>query len=203
MQKRKTSVVVYWLTYTKVIKMKQLYIERSIELPEDLKITVKDRHVIIEGPKGTLTRNFDPTDVEITKKGKKVDIKAYYINKKRKAATLAVVGYINNMIKGVMQGYTYKSKIVFSHFPLTVEPDNKKKIITIKNLYGGRKHITVPIVGPETTVKVDKDDVIIEGIDKEAVGQTTANMQEACRLRGKRKKDPETFMDGVWLWDKE
>jgi len=196
-------VVVYWLTYTKVIKMKQLYIERSIELPEDLKITVKDRHVTIEGPKGTLTRNFDPTDVEITKKGKKVDIKAYYINKKRKAATLAVVGYINNMIKGVMQGYTYKSKIVFSHFPLTIEPDNKKKIITIKNLYGGRKHITVPIVGPETTVKVDKDDVIIEGIDKEAVGQTTANMQEACRLRGKRKKDPETFMDGVWLWDKE
>lgn len=203
MQKRKTSVVVYWLTYTKVIKMKQLYIERSIELPEDLKITVKDRHVTIEGPKGTLTRNFDPTDVEITKKGKKVDIKAYYINKKRKAATLAVVGYINNMIKGVMQGYTYKSKIVFSHFPLTVEPDNKKKIITIKNLYGGRKHITVPIVGPETTVKVDKDDVIIEGIDKEAVGQTTANMQEACRLRGKRKKDPETFMDGIWQWDKE
>lgn len=196
-------MVVYWLTYTKVIKMKQLYIERSIELPEDLKITVKDRHVTIEGPKGTLTRNFDPTDVEITKKGKKVDIKAYYINKKRKAATLAVVGYINNMIKGVMQGYTYKSKIVFSHFPLTVEPDNKKKIITIKNLYGGRKHITVPIVGPETTVKIDKDDVIIEGIDKEAVGQTTANMQEACRLRGKRKKDPETFMDGVWLWDKE
>lgn len=196
-------MVVYWLTYTKVIKMKQLYIERSIELPEDLKITVKDRHVTIEGPKGTLTRNFDPTDVEITKKGKKVDITAYYINKKRKAATLAVVGYINNMIKGVMQGYTYKSKIVFSHFPLTVEPDNKKKIITIKNLYGGRKHITVPIVGPETTVKVDKDDVIIEGIDKEAVGQTTANMQEACRLRGKRKKDPETFMDGVWLWDKE
>lgn len=203
MQKRKTSVVVYWLTYTKVIKMKQLYIERSIELPEDLKITVKDRYVTIEGPKGTLTRNFDPTDVEITKKGKKVDIKAYYINKKRKAATLAVVGYVNNMIKGVMQGYTYKSKIVFSHFPLTVEPDNKKKIITIKNLYGGRKHITVPIVGPETTVKVDKDDVIIEGIDKEAVGQTTANMQEACRLRGKRKKDPETFMDGIWLWDKE
>ncbi len=196
-------MVVYWLTYTKVIKMKQLYIARSIELPEDLKITVKDRHVTIEGPKGTLTRNFDPTDVEITKKGKKVDIKAYYINKKRKAATLAVVGYINNMIKGVMQGYTYKSKIVFSHFPLTVEPDNKKKIITIKNLYGGRKHITVPIVGPETTVKIDKDDVIIEGIDKEAVGQTTANMQEACRLRGKRKKDPETFMDGIWLWDKE
>ena len=116
---------------------------------------------------------------------------------------MAVVGYINNMIKGVTQGYVYKSKIVYSHFPLTVEPDNKKRIITIKNLYGGRKNIIVPIVGDETKVNVDKDDVIIEGINKQHVGQTTANMQEACRLRGKRRKDPETFMDGIWLWHKE
>ena len=183
--------------------MKQVYIEKTLEIPEDLKLTVKDKIVTVEGPKGTLTKNFDPADVEITKKGKIINVKAYYINRKRKAATLAVVGHINNMIKGVSEGYTYKAKIIFSHFPLTVEPDNNKKIITIKNLYGGRKHIVVPIVGSDTKVQVDKDDVIVEGIDKEAVGQTTTNMQEACKLRGKRKKDPETFMDGVWLWDKQ
>ncbi len=183
--------------------MKQLYVEAAIDIPEELKLNIKDKVVTVEGPKGTLIRNFENVDFEINKKGKKVNIKAYYINKKRKAATLAVVGYINNMIKGVSQGYVYKSKIIFSHFPITVEPDNKKKIVTIKNLYGGRKNIIVRIMGQETKVSIDKDDVIIEGIDKEAVGQTTANMQEACRLRGKRKKDPETFMDGVWLWHKE
>ncbi|MHA1200072.1 MAG: 50S ribosomal protein L6 [Candidatus Heimdallarchaeaceae archaeon] len=183
--------------------MKQLYLQREIEVPEDLKLTIKNKVVTVEGPKGTLTRSFENVDFEISKKGKKVHIKAYYINKKRKAATLAVVGYINNMIKGTLEGYLSKSKIIFSHFPITVEPDNKKKLVTIKNLYGGRKHITVSIVGPDTKVSIDKDDVIIEGIDKEAVGQTTANMQEACRLRGKRRKDPETFMDGVWLWHQE
>ena len=182
--------------------MKQLYLEREVELPEDLKITIKDNVVTIEGAKGTLTKNFANFDVELNKTKKKISIKAYYINKKRKANALAVVGYLKNMIKGVTEGYVYKSKIIYSHFPITVEPDNNKKLVTIKNLYGGRKNIVVPIVGAETSVKVDKDDVIIEGIDKEAVGQTTANMQEACRLRGKRKKDPETFMDGVWQWDK-
>ncbi len=182
--------------------MKQLYIERDIGLPENLKINIKNKVVTIEGPKGTLSKNFEDIDVQMKKMRNKINIKAFYINKKRKAKTLAIVGYINNMIVGVTEGYTYKSKIIYSHFPITVEPDNKNKLVTIKNLYGGRKNIIVPIVGDDTSVKVQKDDVIIEGIDKEAVGQTTANMQEACRLRGKRKKDPETFMDGVWQWDK-
>ncbi|NPD87154.1 MAG: 50S ribosomal protein L6 [Asgard group archaeon] len=182
--------------------MQQLYLKRDIELPEDVTITLKDNVVTAEGAKGKLTRDFSDFDVELKKTKTKVNVKAYFINKKKKAKALALVGYIQNMIKGVTEGYIYKSKIVYSHFPITVEPDNKKKTVAIKNLYGGRKQINVPIIGEETTVKVEKDDVIIEGIDKQAVGQTTANMQEACRLRGKRRKDPETFLDGVWRWDR-
>jgi len=183
--------------------MKLLYITKEIQIPDEVKVTIKDKIVTMEGTKGTLTKSFQNVEIEFKKTKKKLDITAYYINKRKKASTLAVVGHLENMIKGVTEGYVYKSKIIFSHFPITVEPDNKKRIVTIKNLYGGRKPIVVPIVGPETNVKIDRDDVIIEGIDKEAVGQTTANMQEACRLRGKRKKDPETFMDGVWRWDKK
>lgn len=182
--------------------MQQLYLEKDIELSEEVTITVKGSAVTIEGSKGKLTKDFSDFDVELKKLKTKINVKAYYINKKKKAKALAVVGYIQNMIKGVTEGYVYKSKIVYSHFPITVEPDNKKRVVAIKNLYGGRKQINVPIVGDETTVKVEKDDVIIEGIDKEAVGQTTANMQEACRLRGKRRKDPETFLDGVWRWER-
>ncbi|MCG3226403.1 MAG: 50S ribosomal protein L6 [Candidatus Heimdallarchaeota archaeon] len=182
--------------------MQQLYLEKDIDLPENVTLTLKDKVVTVEGAKGTLTRDFSDFDVELKKTKTKINVKAYFINKKKKANALALVGYIQNMIKGVTEGYVYKSKIVYSHFPITVEPDNKKKTVAIKNLYGGRKQINVPIIGEETTVRVDKDDVIIEGIDKQDVGQTTANMQEACRLRGKRRKDPETFLDGVWRWDR-
>lgn len=182
--------------------MQQLYLEKDIELPEGVTIILKGKAVTVEGTKGKLTRDFSDFDVELKKTKTKINVKAYFINKKKKANALALVGYIQNMITGVTVGYVYKSKIVYSHFPITVEPDNKKKTVAIKNLYGGRKQINVPIVGEETTVRVEKDDVITEGIDKQDVGQTTANMQEACRLRGKRRKDPETFLDGVWRWDR-
>ncbi len=183
--------------------MKQVYIERDVELLEDLKVTIDGTVVSMEGKRGKLTKDFEIFKVELKKSKDKINVKSYFINKKKKAKMLAVVGYLRNMMIGVTQGYVYRSKIIFSHFPITVEPDNKKRQITIKNLYGGRKHLIVPIVGDDTTVKVDKDDVIIEGIDKEAVGQTTTNMKEICRLRGKRKKDPETFMDGIWKWASE
>ncbi|MHA1155767.1 MAG: hypothetical protein ACTSQK_06620 [Candidatus Heimdallarchaeota archaeon] len=41
--------------------------------------------------------------------------------------------------------------------------------------------------------------MIITGINKEHVGQTSANIQEICKLRGKLHKDPRRFMDGIWL----
>ena len=60
--------------------MKQLYIEKEIEIPENVKLSVKNKAVTVEGPKGTLTRNFENVDFDINKKGKKVLIRAYYIN---------------------------------------------------------------------------------------------------------------------------
>jgi len=183
---------------TKIVNL-----ENEIEIPEGVNIQLDGRNVTVEGPKGKLTKNFSQhTETDLILDGSILKFTSYFLNKRAKAKSLALVGLINNMIKGVTQGYTYKSKIVFSHFPITVEPDNKKRKIVIKNLYGGRKQLVVDIVGEDTQVKIEGDDVITEGINKEAVGQTAANMQEVCRLRGKRKKDPEVFMDGIWLFEK-
>lgn len=179
-------------------------VEKEVEIPESVTVKMENKIVTVKGPKGELKKNFQRfADVEMKLENDKVTFKAYFITKRKKAKTNNAIGYFENMINGVTKGYRYKSKIVFSHFPITVEPDVKKGKVTIKNLYGGRKPLIVPIVGKETTVKVDGDDVITEGIDKEAVGQTVANMQEICRLRGSRKKDPEVFMDGIWRYEAE
>ncbi len=183
---------------------KMVYLEKEVDIPENVKVNISDDKVVtVEGPKGKLVKDFKRfEETTLSLEGNKLKFSAYYLNRSRKARFLASVGFFNNMIKGVTEGYTYKSKIVFSHFPITVEPDNKKREVVIKNLYGGRKTLVVPIVGKDTKVTVEKEDVITTGIDKEAVGQTAANIQEICRLRGKRKKDPEVFMDGVWVYEK-
>ena len=43
------------------------------------------------------------------------------------------------------------------------------------------------------------EDVYLTGPDKEALGQTAANLKNCCRIR---KKDPRVFQDGVYLYKK-
>jgi len=49
-------------------------------------------------------------------------------------------------------------------------------------------------------VEVKGEDVYFIGPDKEALGQTAANVKTACRIR---KKDPRVFQDGVYLYKKQ
>jgi large subunit ribosomal protein L6 len=49
-------------------------------------------------------------------------------------------------------------------------------------------------------VKVQGDEVIITGVNKEDVGQTMANLEQATKIKG---RDPRVFQDGIYLVAKE
>ena len=49
-------------------------------------------------------------------------------------------------------------------------------------------------------VSVEKEDVVIQGVDIEEVAQTAANIQQACKIR---KKDLRKFLDGIYVYSKE
>jgi len=55
------------------------------------------------------------------------------------------------------------------------------------------------IVG-DVKVIVDKEDVIVKGLDIEAVAQTAANIEQATRIK---RKDPRVFLDGIYVYSKE
>ena len=100
------------------------------------------------------------------------------------------------MITGVTKGYTYKLKIVFSHFPITVKTQNKS--ILIENFTGERKPRKVEILG-DVKVKIEPDDVILTGINLEDVSQTAANIEQATKVRG---KDHRVFIDGIYTYER-
>ncbi len=52
-------------------------------------------------------------------------------------------------------------------------------------------------------MRVEEDDIIVEGPDIEKVAQTAANIQEIPRLRGKRRKDTRVFLDGIYIYNRE
>lgn len=173
----------------------------EVEVPEDVSFSITKGVVEMKGPLGTITKDFKHTGVNITSDGQSIMIQVMFPKKAQKAVIGSVRAHLNNMIKGVTQGFKYSMKIVFSHFPLKVTPE-KTGQVKIENLYGGRKPRFAKIVGSDTKVQVDGEDVYVSGIDREAVGQTCANIQELTRQRGKRRQSPKTFMDGVFVYDK-
>lgn len=174
----------------------------TIDLPEDITCKVDGYNVDINGNLGKITQDFTHTRVQIVKNDTQIVLTSLFPRKRDKAVLGAVEAHINNMIKGVTYGFKYSLKIVFSHFPIKVTPQLNQHQVKIENLYGGRKPRYAKVVG-NTKVEVDGENVYVSGIDRYAVGQTSANIQELTRQRGKRRQSPKTFMDGIFVFDKK
>jgi large subunit ribosomal protein L6 len=100
-------------------------------------------------------------------------------------------------VTGVTKGYTYKVKVVYAHFPITVK--TKGKQILVENFVGERSPRIAEIVG-DTKVSVEGDDVIVKGVSVEDVGQTAANVELATKIK---RKDQRIFLDGLYIYHKE
>ena len=70
--------------------------------------------------------------------------------------------------------------------------------LIINNFLGERKPRSARIL-PGAKVEIGKDEVSITGIDKEQVGQTMANIEQATKVRG---FDIRIFQDGIYLVEK-
>jgi large subunit ribosomal protein L6 len=175
--------------------------EKTITIPEGVEIEVEGFKVKVVGPLGSLERDFfSPLFkdvIKIEKVDDKVVIKASSERRKIKAMLGTIYAHLRNMIKGVKEGYTYKMKIVYVHFPMSVEVKGKEVII--KNFLGEKTVRKAEIVG-DVKVEVKDNELIIQGINKEEVGQTAANIEQATRVTG---KDRRVFQDGIYIVSKE
>lgn len=179
-------------------------ITKEVPIPENIKsVKIDGKMITVVGNLGTLSKDFSHAkSVQIEKKDDKIRLAVNFPKKFDKALIGTVQAHLNNLFEGTTYGYKYKLKIVFSHFPIRVNPEMKQNRVKIENLYGGRAPKFSKIVG-KVKVSIDNDDVVVEGINKEHVGQTSANMQELTKQRGKRRKSPKTFMDGLYIFEKD
>lgn len=170
--------------------------EKRIEIPEDCQATLEDKTVTISGTKGSLTRTFPEPQTQFKIDGKEFVVKTQIKRKRSRALVGTAIAHIRNMIIGVQLGYTYEMKIVYSHFPITVEVHGKEVII--KNFIGERGVRKARVIG-DVEIQTTEDDVIISGIDIEHVSQTAANIQLATKIRD---KDRRIFLDGIYVLKK-
>ncbi len=182
--------------------VKHVHVFEEVRVPEGVEVVVEGKKVTVRGPKGELSRDFSHARhvfirLDEDEEGKKVVVEAFFANRKAKALVGSIASHIENMITGVTKGFRYKLKIVFSHFPITVKVQGDK--VVIENFLG-EKAPRIAKIMPGVAVKVQKNDVIVEGIDIEAVGQTAANIELATKVKD---KDRRVFVDGIYIYEKE
>jgi large subunit ribosomal protein L6 len=156
-----------------------------IEIPEGVNVAVDGTKVTVSGPKGQVQKAFSPR-AAIKVDGNKVDVTA------GKALKGTVEAVISNMMSGAKDGYEKKMKVLYAHFPVSIEV--KGQDIMIKNFLGEREPRRTKLVG-DTKVQVKGQSVTVSGADKEAVGQTAANLKNILRIKD---KDPRIFQDGIY-----
>ncbi len=177
--------------------VKEVHVRREVEVPEGVEVTIDGMKVTVKGPKGTLERDFSHVrGIKLYREDSKIIVETFFAKRKQKATVGTLASHIENMIIGVTKGFRYKLKIMFSHFPITVEVKDDK--VFIKNFLG-EKAPRIAKIMPGVTVKVQKDDVIVEGIDIERVGQTAANIELACKIQA---FDRRIFLDGIYIYER-
>ena len=170
-------------------------IREKIEIPDGVEVIIKNKVVSVKGPNGEDSRKFTYPNVSITEIDNSVVLETTFPKKKDKSMIGTTKAHISNMIVGVTEGFTYTMKIVFAHFPMTVIVER----VVIDNFLGERHPRFSKIVG-SAKVSVKGDEVTITGINKEHVGQTMANLEQATKIKG---RDPRVFQDGIYLISKE
>ncbi|TES83818.1 MAG: 50S ribosomal protein L6 [Hadesarchaea archaeon] len=171
-------------------------IREEVDVPEGVELKLSGKAIEVSGPKGKLARKFDVPGIGLRMEGKKILIEISSPRRKLRAALGMVRARLVNMFKGVTAGFTYKLRVVYSHFPITVKIEGKRALI--QNFLGERAPRVAKIIG-DVKVEVKGEEIIVQGIDRDEVGQTAFNIEQATFIR---HRDPRVFQDGCYIVEK-
>ncbi|MEK6848792.1 MAG: 50S ribosomal protein L6 [Nanoarchaeota archaeon] len=171
-------------------------VEEVIEVPEGINVTISDNEITAKKEKNNLTLKYRGILAEA--KGNKINLNGIKNTKKDKRVVKTISAHIKNMFNGLIKPYEYKLQICAVHFPITVSVDKNKNVLVIKNFLGEKNERTAKILA-NVVVEVAKEIITISSSNKEAAGQTAANIEIATKIRN---RDRRTFQDGIFITEK-
>ena len=151
-----------------------------ITVPANVTVTVEaGNNVTVKGPLGTLSATFLPV-VTITVENGVALVTRANDEKEVRAVHGLTRALLANMVEGVSNGYSKRLEIVGVGY--RVEKQGKKLVLNL-----GYSHPVFFEEGNGITFEVpDSNTIIVKGIDKQAVGQISAQIRE--------KRPPEPYL---------
>ena len=169
----------------------------EIEIPAGINVELAGNQLTLSKGNKKVSKLFKAEGIVLEKNDSKITARANDSKKKSVAKVNAIIAHIHNMIVGVEKGYIYRLKVIYSHFPMNIQ--KKDKTVEINNYIGSKKPRIAKIIG-DAVVEIKGKDITVSGYDKEAVGQTAANLENASRVKN---RDLRVFHDGIFLHKKE
>ncbi len=159
-----------------------------ITIDDSVKVEIQPGYISVTGPKGQLTQTiFPPLQVK-QENNQLLVVNPKPDNKKVKALHGLLRSLINNMVVGVVKGWSKQLQLVGTGYRARLE--GKKLVLTI-----GFSHPVEVEIPDDIQVKVEKNtEITLTGIDKARVGQLAANIRalrppEPYKGKGIRYKD--------------
>lgn len=156
--------------------------KKPIEVPGKVEVTIgKFNHIEVKGPKGALTRSFDP-DFEFVKDGSQLVVNRPTDQKRHKALHGLYRALLSNMVTGVSEGYKKDLELVGVGY----KASNNGNLLELNLGYSHSIFFMVPSELKVTTVteKGKNPTIILEGFDKELIGLI------AAKIKSLRKVEP-------------
>ena len=150
-----------------------------IAIPAGVEINVADNNVVtVKGAKGTLTQQFNP-NMTIKVEGAEVIVTRPNDSKENRSLHGLTRTLINNMVIGVTEGY--KKELDVNGVGYRVAKEGNKLVMNLgfshQVIMEEKDGITIEVPGPNK--------IIINGCDKQKVGQFAAEVRE--------KRPPEPY----------
>ena len=169
---------------------------KEIDIPDEVTVTMDHLELTVEGTNGSVTRRLWYPDIEVTVEDGVVAIASENEDAKTNATVGTFESHVANMIHGVTDGWEYTMEVYYAHFPMQVNVEGDE--VVIENFLGESAARRTPIRG-DTDVQIDGETVTLSGSDKEAVGQTAADIEQLTKVTD---KDTRVFQDGVYIVEK-
>lgn len=144
--------------------------KKPIEIPAGIEVKIAGKQVSIKGPKGELFQKVRP-EIKVETREGKIFVMVEIETKESKAFWGLTRALLNNMVKGVIEGYEKKLEIEGVGFRTNLEGED-----LVLNV--GFSH-PVKIKAPQgIKFAVEKNIITVSGIDKALVSQTAANIRK-------------------------
>ncbi|MGI6591067.1 MAG: 50S ribosomal protein L6 [Eggerthellaceae bacterium] len=151
--------------------------KQPVTIPAGVEVKIDGHKVTVKGPKGELTREFNPI-MAIKMQDNEVVVERPDDSREARSLHGLTRTLINNMVIGVSEGYSKTLELVGVGYRATLKGKNLEMSL------GFSHPVTVtPPEGIEFEVP-SQDQIIIKGISKEKVGQVAAD------VRAWRKPEP-------------